>query len=187
VLETLTPAERLAYVLHDMFSVPFDQIGAILDRSPDAARQLASRGRRRIRGADTTPDADPATQQQVVAAFLAAARDGDFDALVAVLDPDIVLREDTGSGTILEVRGAERVARRARAASQLGLDVRPALVNGAPGWVSLLHGEVFAVGALTVRHGRITTMEILLDPARLARLDPSAFHSPPGRAKRHPL
>jgi RNA polymerase sigma factor (sigma-70 family) len=175
VLETLTPAERLAYVLHDMFSVPFDEIGAILDRSPDAARQLASRGRRRIRGADTTPDADRAAQQEVVAAFLAAARDGDFDALVAVLDPDVVVREDTGSGTILEVRGAENVARRARAAAQLGLVVRPALINGAAGWVSLLDGDVYAVGALTQRNGRITTMDILLDPARLARLDLTAL------------
>jgi RNA polymerase sigma factor (sigma-70 family) len=177
VLETLTPAERLAYVLHDMFSVPFDEIGAILDRSPDAARQLASRGRRRIRGADTTPDADPAARQEVVEAFLAAARDGDLDALVAVLDPDIVVREDTGSGTLVEVRGAENVARRARAASQLGLVVRPALINGAAGWVSLLDGEVYAVAALTLQNGRITTMEILLDPARLARLDLTAFHS----------
>ena len=171
VLETLTPAERLAYVLHDMFSVPFDEIGAILDRSPDAARQLASRGRRRIRGADTTPDADAAAQQEVVEAFLAAARDGDFDALVAVLDPDIVLREDWGSGTIVEVRGAENVARRAMAASQLGLVVRPALINGAAGWVSLLDGEVYAIAALTLQNGRIKTMDILLDPARLARLD----------------
>src|SRR5918993_1643941 len=171
VLETLTPAERLAYVLHDMFSVPFDEIGAILERSPDAARQLASRGRRRIRGADTTPDADAAAQQEVVEAFLAAARDGDFDALVAVLDPDIVLREDWGSGTIVEVRGAENVARRARSASQLGLVARPALINGAAGWVSLLDGEVYAIGALTLHNGRITTMDILLDPARLARLD----------------
>ena len=175
VLETLTPAERLAYVLHDMFSVPFDEIGAILDRSPDAARQLASRGRRRIRGADTTPDADPAAQQEVVEAFLAAARDGDFDALVAVLDPDIVVHEDTGSGTLVEVRGAENVARRAAAVSRIGLVARPALVNGTAGWVSLLDGEVFAVGALTVRNGRITTMDILLDPARLARLDLTAF------------
>ena len=175
VLETLTPAERLAYVLHDMFSVPFGEIGAILGRSPDAARQLASRGRRRIRDADTTPDADPAAQQQVVAAFLAAARDGDFDALVAVLDPDIVVREDWGSGTILEVRGAENVARRARAASQLGLEGRLALVNGAAGWVSLRDGAVYAIAALTLQGGRITTMDILLDPARLARLDLTAF------------
>jgi RNA polymerase sigma-70 factor (ECF subfamily) len=177
VLETLTPAERLAYVLHDMFSVPFDEIGAILDRSPDAARQLASRGRRRIRGADATPDADAAAQQEVVAAFLAAARHGDFDALLAVLDPDIVVREDTGSGTILEVRGAENVARRARAASQLGLVARLALINGAAGWVSLLDGEVYAIAALTLQNGRITTMDILLDPARLARLDLTAFDS----------
>jgi RNA polymerase sigma factor (sigma-70 family) len=178
VLETLTPAERLAYVLHDMFSVPFDEIGAILDRSPDAARQLASRGRRRIRGADTTPDADAAAQQEVVEAFLAAARDGDFDALVAVLDPDIVVREDTGSGTIVEVRGAENVARRAMAFSRLGLVVRPALVNGVAGWVSLLDGEAYAIGALTLQNGRITTMDILLDPARLARLDLTGLDSP---------
>ncbi|HYH27335.1 MAG TPA: sigma-70 family RNA polymerase sigma factor [Actinomycetota bacterium] len=172
VLETLTPAERLAYVLHDMFSVPFEEIGAILERSPEAARQLASRGRRRIRGAHTTPDADATAQQEeVVEAFLAAARDGDFDALVAVLDPDIVLREDWGSGTIVEVRGAENVVRRAMAASRLGLVGRPALINGAAGWVSLLDGELYAIGALTLDNGRITTMDILLDPARLARLD----------------
>jgi RNA polymerase sigma factor (sigma-70 family) len=178
VLEALTPAERLAYVLHDMFSVPFDEIGAILERSSDAARQLASRGRRRIRGANTTPDADAAAQQEVVEAFLAAARDGDFDALVAVLDPDIVLRGDWGSGTIVEVRGAENVARRAMAASQRdGLVVRPALINGAAGWVSLLDGELYAIGALTLQNGRITTMDILLDPARLARLDLADFDS----------
>jgi RNA polymerase sigma-70 factor, ECF subfamily len=179
VLETLTPAERLAYVLHDMFSVPFDEIGVILDRSPDAARQLASRGRRRIRGASTTPDADAAAQQEVVEAFLAAARDGDFDALVAVLDPDIVERADTGSGTLVEVRGAENVARRAMAASQLGLVARPARINGAAGWVALLDGEVYAIGALTLRNGRITTMDILLDPARLASLDLTGFDSRP--------
>jgi RNA polymerase sigma factor (sigma-70 family) len=175
VLETLTPAERLAYVLHDTFSVPFDEIGAILDRSPEAARQLASRGRRRIRGADTTPDADPAARQEVVEAFLAAARDGDFDALVAVLDPDIVLREDTGSGTLVEVRGADNVARRAKGFSQLGLVARPALVNGGAGWVSLLDGELFAVAALTLQNRRIATMDILRDPARLARVDLAVF------------
>jgi RNA polymerase sigma factor (sigma-70 family) len=175
VLETLTPAERLAYVLHDMFAVPFEEIGAILDRSPDAARQLASRGRRRIRSVDTTPDADVAAQREVVEAFLAAARDGDFDALVAVLDPDIVVREDTGSGTIVEVRGAENVARRARAVSQVGLVAWPALVNGAAGWVALLDGEAFSIAALTVQNGRITRMDILLDPARLARLDLTVF------------
>jgi limonene-1,2-epoxide hydrolase len=178
VLETLTPAERLAYVLHDMFSVPFEEIGAILERSPEAARQLASRGRRRIRGgADTTTPDAAAQQEEVVEAFLAAARDGDFDALLAVLDPDIVLREDWGSGTIVEVRGALNVARRAKAASQLGLDVRPALINGAAGWVSVLDGEHYAIGALTLQNGRITTMDILLDPARLARLDLTNFDS----------
>src|SRR5215203_2161822 len=178
VLEELTPAERLAYVLHDMFSVPFYEIGAILERSPQAARQLASRARRRIRSAHTTPHAAdvPAQQQEeVVEAFLAAARDGDFDALVAVLDPDIVERVDTGSGTIVEVRGAENVARRAMAASQLGLVGRPALINGAAGWVSVLDGELYAIGALTLHNGRITTMDILLDPARLAHLDPTDF------------
>jgi hypothetical protein len=151
----------------------------ILDRSPDAARQLASRGRRRIRSADTTPDADPAAQQEVVVAFLAAARDGDFDALVAVLDPEIVVHEDAGSGTIVEVRGAENVARRAMAVSRLGLVGGPALVNGAAGWVSLLDGDVYAIAALRLRNGRITTMDILLDPARFARLDLTAFDSRP--------
>ena len=178
VLETLTPAERLAYVLHDMFSVPFDEIGAILGRSPDAARQLASRGRRRIRDADTTPDADTAAQQEVVKAFLAAARDGDFDALLAVLDPDVVRRTDSGSGIIVELRGAENVARGAMGASLLGLDVRPALINGAAGWVSLLDGELFAIGAFTLQNGRITAIDILLDPARLARVDLTGLDSP---------
>src|ERR687890_1568204 len=131
VLETLTPAERLAYVLHDMFSVPFEEIGAILERSPEAARQLASRARRRIRTAHTTPHhaADAAAHQEQEEAFLAAARDGDFDALLAVLDPDIVERVDSGSGTILEVRGAHNVARRAMSVSQRdGLVGRPALI-----------------------------------------------------------
>ena len=179
VLETLTPAERLAYVLHDMFSVPFEQIGAILERSPQAARQLASRARRRIRSAHTTPhhaEAGAHQEEEVVEAFLAAARNGDFDALLAVLDPDIVERVDTGSGTIVEVRGALNVARRAMAASQRdGLVGRPALINGTPGWVSVLDGDVFAIAALTVQKGRITTMDILLDPARLARLAPTDF------------
>jgi RNA polymerase sigma factor (sigma-70 family) len=177
VLETLTPAERLAYVLHDMFSIPFEEIGAILDRSPDAARQLASRGRRRVRGADTTSDADPAAQRQVVEAFLAASRDGDFDALVAVLDPDIVRRADNGSGTILEARGALEVARGAVSVSRLGLVMRHALVNGTAGWVALLDGEVYSIGALTVRNGRITSMDILQDPARLARIDVTVLDS----------
>jgi RNA polymerase sigma factor (sigma-70 family) len=172
VLETLTPAERLAFVLHDMFSVPFEEIAPIVERSPEATRQLASRARRRIRGAAPVPDADLTAQWEVVEAFLAAARDGDFEALLAVLDPDIVLREDWGSGTILEVRGAHNVARQAMAASQRdGLVGRAALINGAAGWVSVLDAELYAIAALTVQGGRITTMDILLDPARLARLD----------------
>ena len=171
VLETLTPAERLAFVLHDMFSVSFDEIAAILGRSPDAARQLASRGRRRVRSAEPTPDADPAAQQEVVDAFLAAAREGDFDALVAILDPDVVRRADAGDGTIFEARGAENVARGAMAAARRDLVVRRALVNGAAGWVALSEGEVFSVGACTVRNGRIAAMDILIDPERLARLD----------------
>jgi RNA polymerase sigma-70 factor (ECF subfamily) len=173
VLETLTPPERLAYVLHGMFSVPFEEIGAILGRSPDAARQLASRGRRRIRGADASRDADAASQERIVEAFLAAARDGDFHALVAVLDRDVVRRADMRNGVVLEVRGAENVARSALAAATLqpGLVARTALVNGRPGWVSLRDAEVFAVAALTVRNGRIAAMDIFLDPAQHARLD----------------
>jgi RNA polymerase sigma-70 factor (ECF subfamily) len=178
VLETLTPPERLAYVLHDMFSVPFKEIAPIVERSPEAARQLASRARRRVRGAAPVPDADLSAQWEVVEAFVAAARDGDFEALLAVLDPDIVERVDTGSGTILEVRGALNVARRALAFSQRdGLGGWLALVNGAPGWVSVLDGELYAVAALTVQGGRITRIEILLDPARLARLDLPDFDS----------
>ena len=174
VLETLSPAERLAYVLHDMFSVPFDEIGAILERSPEAAHQLASRGRRRIRGAHTTPNADAAARQEVVKAFLAAARDGDFDALVAVLDPDVVLRADLGpmpTGAPREVRGAEAVAGQALAFSRLGLPVRPALVNGTAGAVSTRDGETFSVVGFTVRGGKIVAIDVLADPARLARLD----------------
>jgi len=175
VLETLTPAERLAYVLHDMFSVPFDEIGAVLDRSPDAARQLASRGRRRIRGADPTPDADPAAEREVVEAFLAAAREGDFDALVAVLDPEVVHRVDIGSGAIVETRGAEHVAQRAMVGAGSGRVARLALVNGATGFIALQDGELFAIAALTVRNGRIAELDILADPARLARIDLAAF------------
>jgi RNA polymerase sigma-70 factor (ECF subfamily) len=175
--EALTPAERFAYVLHDMFSVPFDEIGAILDRSSDTARQLASRGRRRIPGADLSPDADPAAQQAVVEAFLAAAREGDLDALVAVLDPEVVRRADMGDGLIVEICGADNVARTAMAVSQLGPVRRPALVNGAPGWVALLDGAVSSIGALTLHNARITTIDILADASRLAHLDLSALDS----------
>ena len=174
VLEMLSPAERLAFVLHDMFAVPFDDIARIVDRSPDAARQLASRARRRVRGAPAVPDADLATQRRVLDAFLAASREGDFEALVALLDPDIVLRADSGSPQgVLEVRGAENVVRRALTFARLGLEIRPALVNGAVGAVSIRDGKLFSVGALTVRGGRIVEVDFLTDPERLQRLDVS--------------
>jgi RNA polymerase sigma factor (sigma-70 family) len=173
VLETLAPAERLAFVLHDMFAVPFDEIAPIVDRSPDAARQLASRARRRVRGERAVPDADLDTQREVVAAFLAASREGDFEALVAVLDPDVVLRADVGplAGGTREVRGAEAVASQSLAYSRLGLVVQPALVNGALGAVTTRDGELFSVGGMTVRGGKIVEIDILADPERLRRLD----------------
>jgi RNA polymerase sigma factor (sigma-70 family) len=174
VLEMLSPAERLAFVLHDMFAVPFDEIAPIVDRSPEAARQLASRARRRVQGEKTVPDADLDTQREVVDAFLAAARDGDFDALVAVLDPDVVLRADLGplpGGGSREVRGAAAVAGQALTYSQLGLHVQPALINGVAGVVSTRNGEPFSVGGVTVRGGRIVEMDILADPERLRQLD----------------
>ncbi len=172
VLETLTPPERLAFVLHDMFGVPFEEIAPIVERSPEAARQLASRARRRVRGTAPLPDADLAAQWRVVEAFLAAARDGDFDALVAVLDPDVVLRADGGlKGPSRHVRGAQIVAGQALMWSQVDLTMRRALVNGTPGMVSLLNGRPFSVGAVTVRNGRIAELDILADPDRVARLD----------------
>jgi RNA polymerase sigma-70 factor, ECF subfamily len=174
VLETLSPAERLAFVLHDMFAVPFDEIAPIVDRSPEAARQLASRARRRVQGENTVPDADLDTQREVVDAFLAAARDGDFDRLVAVLDPDVVLRADLGplpAGGSREVRGAAAVAGQALTYSRLGLLMQPALINGAAGLVSTRDGQPFSVGGFTVRDRRIVAIDILADPARLRRLD----------------
>ena len=172
VLETLSPPERLSFVLHDMFAVPFDEIGTILDRSPEAARQLASRGRRRVRGTAPVPDADLSAQWEVIEAFLAAAREGDFDALVAVLDPDVTLRADLGlAGISRYVRGAETVASQAMMWSQVGLTVHRALINGAAGLVSMREGRPFSVGAFTVRGGRIVEFDILADPDRLAKLD----------------
>jgi RNA polymerase sigma factor (sigma-70 family) len=172
VLETLTPAERMAFVLHDMFAMPFDEIAPIVERSPEAARQLASRARRRVRGNATVPDADLSAQWEVVEAWLAAAREGDFDKLVGVLDPDVVLRADGGvSGVSGEVRGAETVARQALSWSQVELTVHRALINGAAGLVSTRDGKPFSVGAVTVRGGKIVEIDILADPERLARLD----------------
>jgi RNA polymerase sigma-70 factor (ECF subfamily) len=171
VLDTLTPAERLAFVLHDVFGVPFADIAAALDRSEAAAQQLASRARRRVRGAPE-PDGDLTRQRRVVDAFFTASRDGDFDALLAVLDPDVVLRADMGPlGGSHEVRGAVAVARRASFYAQVGLVVRPALVNGAVGAVTMRDGEPFSVGSVIVRGGRIVELDILADPERLRRLD----------------
>jgi RNA polymerase sigma factor (sigma-70 family) len=170
VLDTLTPAERLAFVLHDMFGVSFDEIAPIVDRTPAAARQLASRARRRVRAEDTVPDVGLDAQHEVVDAFLAAARDGDFERLVAALDPDVVLRADMGPGRWREVRGREAVAGQAGAFSQLGLETRPAVVNGVAGTVALRDGRPFSVSAVTVRDGRIVAMDILADPDRLDRL-----------------
>jgi RNA polymerase sigma-70 factor (ECF subfamily) len=170
VLETLTPAERLAFVLHDMFAVPFDEIAPIVGRTPDAARQLASRARRRVRVEDTVPDTDLRAQREVVEAFRAAADEGDFERLLPVLDPDVVLRADFGSRS-QELRGSAAVASQARLYSQLDLHIRPAVINGAIGMVSMRAGKPFAVAGITVRGGRIVEMDFLADPERLARLD----------------
>ncbi|WP_053207086.1 sigma-70 family RNA polymerase sigma factor [Jiangella muralis] len=178
VLDTLTPAERLAFVLHDLFAVPFDDIAPLVERTPAAARQLASRGRRRVQDAAPAPDADLAKQRAAVDAFYAAARDGDFDALVAVLDPDVVLRADGGAHparpTVL-LRGARTVAGQATLARRLAQHVRPALVNGTAGAVAVIGGQVFAVMAFTVTDGLITTIDVLNDPDRLSGIDPAAL------------
>jgi RNA polymerase sigma factor (sigma-70 family) len=174
VLETLTPAERLAFVLHDMFAVPFDQIADLVERSPEATRQLASRARRRVQGQAPVPDADLAVQRRVVEAFFAAARDGDFEGLVAVLDPDVVSRSDGGAlrpeATAI-VRGAREVASRAISFARLAPFVRPALVNGGAGVVVDPPGETFAVMGFTVAGGRIVEIDSITDPARLRELD----------------
>jgi RNA polymerase sigma-70 factor (ECF subfamily) len=171
VLETLQPAERLAFVLHDVFAVPFEDIATIVDRSPDAARQLASRARRRVQGADR--DALTA-DRKVVDAFLAAARDGDFEGLLAVLDPDVVLRADDGSGALQLVTGARMVATRAKLGSA-GRTAHPAVVDGAAGFVATEAGEPVAVLAFTVADGRITAIDALQGPDRLAGLGLDVF------------
>jgi RNA polymerase sigma-70 factor (ECF subfamily) len=171
VLETLSPGERLAFVLHDMFAVPFEEIASILDRSPEATRQLASRARRRVQGERTTPDPDLGRQREVVDAFLAASREGDFAGLVALLDPDVVLHADFGEGRRQELRGAQAVAGQAQMYSRLDLVMHPALINGAVGAVVTRDGRPFSVGAVTVRDGKIVEMDWLADPERLAKLD----------------
>jgi RNA polymerase sigma factor (sigma-70 family) len=170
VLETLPPAERVAFVLHDMFDVPFDEIAPIVDRSPAAARQLASRARRRLQGA-AVPDTDLTRQRDVVDAFLAASRNGDFDALLALLDPDVVLRADQAAvqaGAESEVRGAAAVADTFSGRAQ---GAQPALVNGAVGLVWAVGGRPRVVFRLTITSGKIADIALVADPAELSQLD----------------
>src|SRR3954453_2715679 len=172
VLETLSPAERLAFVLHDMFGIRFAEIAQVLDRSPQAARQLANRARHKVRAERTEPDRDLEAQREVVDAFLAAAREGDFERLVAVLDPDVVSRGDFGPGVPLrESRGAEAVASNAGMFQRLGLGGRRALFTGAVGAFSMRDGKPFSIGAITVRDGKIVEMDFFADPERLAKMD----------------
>jgi RNA polymerase sigma factor (sigma-70 family) len=173
VLDALRPAERLAFVLHDVFGVPFADIATALDRSEAAAQQLASRARRRVRNAPE-PDRDLARQRPVVEAFFAASRDGDFDALLEVLDPDVELRIDGGvlrARTSLVLHGADAVAAHTATYSQLYPFVRPALVNGAAGAVVARRGRLLSVMAFTVSDGKITAIDALVDPERLAQLE----------------
>jgi RNA polymerase sigma-70 factor (ECF subfamily) len=172
MLDTLSPAERLAFVLHDMFGLPFDEIAAMVGRSPAAARQLASRARRRVKGADIpAPDPDLARQRDVVDAFFQAARGGDLDTLVGLLDPDVVLRSDFGArrpDASVVIRGAAAVARQARAFP--AAQVRPALVNGAAGVVITVRGRPFAVMGFTVTEGKIVEIDAIADPERVGRI-----------------
>jgi RNA polymerase sigma-70 factor (ECF subfamily) len=171
VLETLGPAERLAFVLHDMFAVPFDEIAAMLDRSPQATRQLASRARRRVQGTAPAPNPDLTRQRTVVDAYFAAAREGDLEALVAVLDPEVVLRAHRHDGDPLELRGADSVAQGAMAARRFAPYVRPALVNGAAGVVAFDGEQPFAVLAFTVVDDLAVAIDVFNDPELVAKLD----------------
>jgi len=182
VLETLAPAERLAFVLHDMFTVPFDDIAPLIERTPEATRQLASRARRRVRGQAPTPDPDVGRQREVVDAFFAASRAGDFEALVAVLDPDVVLRSDGGRarpGMTFTLRGAKAVGSQAFASGRLSPFVRRALVNGTPGAVIAMRGRARFVMAFTVTAGRVAAIDVLADPDRLRALDLTTLEEPP--------
>jgi RNA polymerase sigma-70 factor (ECF subfamily) len=171
VLDTLSPAERIAFVLHDMFAVPFDEIAAMVDRSPEATRQLASRARRRVRQAAPPPDPDLTRQRAVVDAYFAAAREGDLEALVAVLDPDVVLRTHRRDGDPLELHGTGRVAGGAMTARRFAPYVRPALVNGAAGAVAFDGERPFAVLAFTVVGDRAVAIDVFNDPELVAKLD----------------
>jgi RNA polymerase sigma factor (sigma-70 family) len=169
VLDALKPTERLAFVLHDMFAVPFDEIAALVERSPEATRQLASRARRRVRGAAPPPDPDLARQRTVVDAYFAAAREGDLDALVAVLDPDVVARSHGRTGAFA-LRGAENVARAAMTARRFASSVRPALINGTAGAVAFDGDTPFAILAFTVRGDRAVSIDIFNDRQLVPRL-----------------
>src|SRR5918992_1960149 len=171
VLETLAPAERLAFVLHDMFAVPFEEIAPIVGRSAEAARQLASRARRRVRGGGA-PDPDLIRQREVVEAFIAALRAGDFEGLLAVLDPDLVVRADV-TGTLTEIRGAAVWAKGAVAYGHLAELTQPALVDGAIGVVVAPRGRLVRALRFTIANGKITEIEVIGDPARLGELDVS--------------
>ncbi|NDU71736.1 sigma-70 family RNA polymerase sigma factor [Actinomadura sp. DSM 109109] len=175
VLESLGPAERLAFVLHDMFGMPFEEIAPIVDRTPATAKKLASRARRRVRGAAPPPDPDPVGQRRVVDAFLTAARGGDFDALLSLLDPDVVLRADGGvlAGGLRVIRGVEAVAGQAATFRRMATTAtaHPALINGLAGLVNTVDGTPISVMSFTVAGGRIAAIDILADPERLARLD----------------
>ncbi len=172
VLDTLPPAERLAFVLHDVFAVPFDEIAPIVDRTPEATRKLASRARRRIELADPSPDGGIAAQREAVDAFFAAGGAGDFDRLVSVLDPGVVLRGDFGRGTTgFRAEGAESVAKLARSYAGPEREVRPATVNGAAGAVIVVAGRPSAIMGFVVRRGRIAAIDVLADPERIAKLD----------------
>lgn len=171
VLDTLSPAERLAFVLHDMFAVPFDEIAPMVDRSPEATRQLASRARRRVRESAPPPDPDLTRQRAVVDAYFKAAREGDLEALVAVLDPDVVLRAHRRDGDPLELHGAARVAQGAMTARRFAPYVRPALVNGAAGGVAFDGERPFAVLAFTVIGDRAVTIDVFNDPELVGKLD----------------
>jgi RNA polymerase sigma-70 factor (ECF subfamily) len=171
VLEALDPAERLAFVLHDMFAVPFDEIARMLDRTPAAARQLASRARRRVQGATPAGRPDRSRQREIVQAWIAAARGGDFAGLVGLLHPDAVLRADTGGPDSTLVRGAAAIAAQATRYRAPGLDAQYATVNGGPGIVATVDGRLSAVLAFTVVDGLIVEVDILADPDRLATLD----------------
>jgi RNA polymerase sigma-70 factor (ECF subfamily) len=181
VLETLSPEERIAFVLHDMFSVPFEQVADLLDRSPVAARKAASRARKRVEAESTAPDVDLDRQREVVDAFFEAAREGDFDTLVEILHPEVVLRSDGGTARPSAnhlIRGAAEVAGRAMTFAGLAPFVQPVLVNGVAGVLVAPHGRPFSVMAFTVAGGKVVAIDALADPARLERMTSST----PGQA-----